>query len=97
MIRPVATSRAATNVDRESLHRRVRGQLLSAQPRRRRARIVDQDLQMPVFVAYLDSCRLDAAVVSRIDVDEGCTELARRVDTTPADRGHRPAQCDRDR
>jgi hypothetical protein len=37
--------------------------LLSAEPRRRRARVVDQYVQMPVFVAYPGGRRLDAAIV----------------------------------
>src|SRR5437762_1094004 len=58
------------DVDRKSLHRCVRGLLLSAKPRRRGARVVDQDVQVAEFVAYPGCRRLDAAVVSRIDVDE---------------------------
>jgi hypothetical protein len=58
----------AEDVDRESFHRCVRGQLLSAQPWCRSARIVNQDVQVPVFVAYSGGRRLDAVVVSRIDV-----------------------------
>src|SRR4029077_13997095 len=72
----------AEDVDRESLHRCVRGQLLSSQPWRRSARIVDQDVQVPVFVAYPGGSRLGAVVVSRIDVDEGRTKLARSIGAT---------------
>ena len=67
----------AEDVDRESLHRCVRGQLLSAQPWCRSAHVVDQDVQVPVFVAYSGGRGLDAVIVSRIDVDEGRTELVR--------------------
>src|SRR5262249_52112772 len=37
---------------------------------------------MPVFAAYPCGRRLDAVVVSRIDVDEGRAELARRFGAT---------------
>jgi len=72
----------AEHVDRESLHRCLRGELLSAQPGCRGARVVDQDVQVPVFVAYPGGRRLDAAVVGRVEVDEGRTELLRRFGTT---------------
>src|SRR5262249_29634097 len=52
---------------------------LSAQPWCRGARVVDQDVQVAVFAAYSGGRRLDAVVVSRIDVDERRTELARRL------------------
>jgi hypothetical protein len=40
-------------------------QFLSAQPWCGSARVVDQDFQVPVFVAYPGGRRLDAVVVSR--------------------------------
>src|SRR4029077_3628525 len=74
----------AEDIDRESLHGCVSGQLLSAQPWCRGAGVVDQDVQVPVFVAYPGGRRLDAAVVSRIDVDEGRAELGRSCGATLA-------------
>src|SRR5690349_10906600 len=53
-----------------------------AQPWCGSARVVDQDVQVLVFVAYPGGRRLDAVVVSRIDVDEGRTEVACRFGTT---------------
>src|SRR5689334_13585262 len=44
-----------------------------AQPWCGSARVVDQDVQVLIFVAYPGGRRLDAVVVSRIDVDEGRT------------------------
>jgi dihydrofolate reductase len=73
----------AEDVDRESFHRRVRGQVLGAQPWCRRARVVDQYVQVPVFAVHPGGRRLDAVVVGRVDVEEGRTERARRFGATP--------------
>ena len=53
------------DVDRESLHRCVSCQLLTAQARCRSARVVDQDVPgAPVLGAYPDGSCLDAVVIS---------------------------------
>jgi quercetin 2,3-dioxygenase len=73
----------AEDVDRETLHRDVRGQFLGAHSRGRRARVVDQDVQMPVVVADPGGRRVDAVLVGGVDRDVDAAKFVRCLGPAP--------------